>query len=115
MKLIFRILLYISLAFIGAAVGGAVGGTFFVPAGAGLAGGAIVFTWVLGGAVVIPLAGLYLCRRLDESGLRRVCLICGGIAVVLAVVLAWRAGKGKATADTREQPTTGVSRTVSPE
>ncbi|MCA9402369.1 MAG: hypothetical protein KC897_01195 [Candidatus Omnitrophica bacterium] len=107
MKIILRIVLYISLAFIGAAAGGAVGGTFFVAPGSGLAGGAIVLTWVLAGALVIPLTGLYLCRRLDVGGLRRVCLICGAIAAVLAGLLTWRVRQLKDSAGAREQPPAG--------
>lgn len=84
-------MLFICLAFTGAVAAGAVGGMFFVPRSAGLAGGAMVLAWALGGAVVLPVSGLFVCRRLDTTALRRVCTITGGIAVVLAGLLTWRA------------------------
>jgi CHASE2 domain-containing sensor protein len=70
------------LAFLGFAGGGMVGAQF-VPEGNGLAGGATVFLWAMGGLVAGIIGGAVAVSRLPVRAQRRVFLVC----VVLAVLV----------------------------
>ena len=58
MGTVLRIVLVALLTFVGLFVGLVVGGTFFVPAGSGLAGPAIALMWGLGGGAVALIGGV---------------------------------------------------------
>ncbi|MBZ0167444.1 MAG: hypothetical protein K8I00_11615, partial [Candidatus Omnitrophica bacterium] len=86
MMMLLRIGLFLSLAVIGAALMGAVGGLFLVPKSAGLAGGAMVLGWALLGAVICAVTGLFVTRKFSGRRLAGLTAIVTGIAALLTVL-----------------------------
>lgn len=77
------------LALLGFAAGGMLGAQF-VPRDSGLAGGATVFLWALGGVAVGIIGGTVAGRRLSLRAQRRTFLVCAVLAVVVLAAFAFR-------------------------
>ncbi len=85
MKVLLQVGLVLLVAFLGFVSGG-MAGAQFVPAGAGLAGGATTFLWALGGLLVGAIGGTMVVTRLSVRAQRLAFLVA---ALLAAVMLAW--------------------------
>jgi hypothetical protein len=85
MTWLLRAVVVVLVTGLGFVAGGIIGGRF-VPAGAGLAGGATVFLWAVGGMVVALVGGLVVTHRLTVRALRITCLLTAALA---ALVFGW--------------------------
>lgn len=90
-RALYGVLLALGLTTLGFALGGTLAGAFLVPRDAGLAGGALVALWGMGGAGAGFVAGIVLARRLGKSTLPRVTLVVVLLAVASLALLGWRA------------------------
>lgn len=85
MRVLMQIGVIVLLAFLGFAGGGMIGAQF-VPAGAGLAGGATVFLWAVGGVIVAVAAGAFAVGRLPARTQRILFFTALALAIVM---IAW--------------------------
>lgn len=86
MKIIWRILLIVTLALTGMYLGSFVGAKYLVPKGSGLAGGAMVLGYLVLGLVVFTLIGVVAAFMLKGKALRNTALIIG-VPVLLAYLI----------------------------
>lgn len=74
------VLLAVLIGFVG---GGAIGARFVAP-GSGLAGGATVAVYGLGGSILATIGAVVLARRLPPAGFRLALLAALGLAILIA-------------------------------
>jgi hypothetical protein len=76
-------------ALLGFAAGGLLGAQF-VPRDAGLAGGATVFLWAVGGMTAGAIGGAVAVRRQSLRAQRRTVMVCALLAVIVLAAFAFR-------------------------
>ncbi len=108
MKALLQVGLVLLFAFLGFVAGGLVGARF-VPAGAGLAGGATVFLWALGGLVGGVIGGAMAVRRLSIRAQRRALLVA---ALLTAVLLGWLGTRAASSVQSRASCSGRISRVL---
>lgn len=89
MTVLLQVGLVILLTALGFAAGGMLGAQF-VPPDAGLAGGATVFLWAVGGMTAGAIGGVVAVRRQSLRAQRRTLMVCALLAVIVLAALASR-------------------------
>ncbi len=101
MKALLQVGLVLLLAFLGF-VGGGMIGAQWVPEGNGLAGGATVFLWALGGMAFSIIAAAVAVSRLTVRMQRRLLLVCAALtALVLAAIAARMSAQTQSSSEPR--------------
>ena len=94
-RIVWAVLLLVAAAFLGLAIGTAIGARFFVPEGSGMAGPAIALAYGLAGVALSLISAGLLIWRGSFFALRITALGALTLAVLLVGYLTWRAVAGQ--------------------